>query len=140
MYTKRFCRKIFHINKLAIIIIFPGLIYPSAMGSPKESNKTSAETINFTVTVSDRKTSDPLQLVSVIIKKRNTILAATSTNQFGRAIFNELQNGNYEISTRFIGYYDFKDTITIDKQHKSLAIQISEKDIQLKEIEVRETE
>jgi hypothetical protein len=81
----------------------------------KKGNNSVIETINFTVTVTDKQTSDPLQLVSVILKKKNSIVAATATNPFGRAIFHDIQNGSYEISTRFIGYSDFKDTITVDK-------------------------
>ncbi|MDR3669160.1 MAG: TonB-dependent receptor, partial [Ignavibacteriaceae bacterium] len=78
-----------------------------------------------------------LQLVNVILKRGKTIIAAKATNPFGRAIFNEIQNGVYEISTRMIGYYDFIDTMTIDRVHKSLNIKISEKNIQLKEVEVK---
>jgi hypothetical protein len=127
-------------NRIAVLtIVFIILIlhFQTAIAGPNEGKKSLIETVNYTVTVLDKETSDPLQLVSVILKRKNTIIAASSTNPFGRAIFNEVQGGHYEISTRLIGYVDFKDTITIDKQHKSMDIQISEKSIQMKEIEVK---
>jgi hypothetical protein len=136
MYKSNFYIDIFHINKATIILILLSMFYQNVKAGSKEGNKSVIETINFTVTVTDKSTSDPIQLVSVILKKKNSIIAATTTNPFGKAVFNDLQSGNYEISTRFIGYIDFKDTITVDKLHKSLNIKISEKNIQLKEIEV----
>ena len=94
--------------------------------------------VNFTVTVTDKETSDPLQLVSVILKRNNTIIAATSTNPFGRAIFNEIQSGNYEISTR-IHWVSLILKIRLQSISciKVWTIQISEKNIQLKEIEIK---
>src|ERR1035441_4278896 len=123
-------------NQVTIAILLIIFLYQNANAGSKESNNSVIETINFTVTVSDKQTSDPLQLVNVILKKKNSIIATTVTNPFGRAIFNDLQEGRYEISTRMIGYKDYKDTITVDKSHKSLNIQISERNILLKEIEI----
>src|ERR1035437_4345776 len=136
MCKHNFIKNIFLINKVTIAIILLSFLYHNAAAGSKERNNSVIETINFTVTVTDKQTSDPLQLVNVILKKKNTIIAATATNPFGRAIFNDLQEGKYEISTRMIGYTDFKDTITVDRSHKSLTIQISEKNILLKEIEI----
>ena len=137
MYERKYYENIFNVNKATIILILLSMFYQNVRAGSKEGNKSVIETINFTVTVTDKHTSDPIQLVSVILKKKNSIIAAATTNPFGKAVFNDLQSGNYEISTRFIGYIDFKDTIMVDKSHQSLNIQITEKNIQLKEIEVK---
>jgi CarboxypepD_reg-like domain len=137
MYKRNYNKNIFNLNKVTIVLILISMLYQIVRAGSKEGNKSVIETINFTVTVTDKETSDPLQLVSVILKKKNTIVAAASTNPFGRAEFRDIQSDIYEISTRFIGYVDFKDTITIDKSHKSIAIQVNEKNIQLKEIEIK---
>ena len=136
MYKHNFIKNILLMNQVTIAIILIIFLYQNASAGSKKGNNSVIETINFTVTVTDKQTTAPLQLVSVILKKKNSIVAAIATNPFGRAIFNDLQDGKYEISTRMIGYNDFKDTITVDKSHKSLSIQISEKNIQLKEIEI----
>jgi hypothetical protein len=137
MLDHKFYKNIFPENKAVFIFILLGFLNQNGIADSKKGNHSVPETINFTVTVSDKKTSEPIQLVSVIIKKKNSIVAATTTNPFGKAVFSDIQSGNYEISTRFIGYSDFKDTITVDKSHRSISIQISEKNIQLKEIEIK---
>jgi hypothetical protein len=137
MFYNEFYNKIFRINTTTVILVLLNILCQNVRAGSKEGHNSVIETMNFTVTVTDKSTSDPLQLVSVILKKKNSIVAAGTTNPFGRAIFNDIQGGSYEISTRMIGYIDFKDTVTIDKTHKSITIQISEKDIQLKEIEIK---
>jgi hypothetical protein len=121
---------------IKVFILFLFIAANGIAGNKIIGNATS-ETINFTVTVTDRTTLVPLQLVSVIIKKNNSIIAAATTNPFGRALFGDLQNGKYEISTRFVGYTDFNDTIMIDSLHRSMDIQITEKNLELGEIEVK---
>src|ERR1035438_9555958 len=102
MCKHNFIKNIFLMNQVTIAILLIIFLYQNANAGSKESNISVIETINFTVTVSDKQTSDPLQLVNVILKKKNYIIATTVTNPFGRAIFNDLQEGKYEISTRMI--------------------------------------
>jgi hypothetical protein len=128
---------LFYINRIIPVFILLLFINQFSRAGSKEGDKSIVETINFSVTVTDKQTAEPLQLVNVIMKRGNSIVAVTSTNPYGRGVFRDLQSGKYEISTRFIGYNDFKDTITVDKKHRSLAIQISEKNLELKEIEIK---
>ncbi|MDR3666239.1 MAG: hypothetical protein P4L35_05300, partial [Ignavibacteriaceae bacterium] len=106
MFVHKYYFKIFPIKVSTIIFILLSFLSQNAKAGSKEGHNAIVETINFTVTVTDKSTSDPLQLVNVILKRGKTIIAAKATNPFGRAIFNEIQNGVYEISTRMIGYYD----------------------------------
>ena len=99
--------------------------------------KSDTETINYMVTVTEAKTNVPLQLVNVIIKRNNSIIAAATTNPFGRALFTDLKTGVYELSARFIGYNDFDDTIAVDSLHRNCNLQMTEKNLQLSEIEVK---
>ena len=70
MYERNYYKNIFHINKATIILILLSMFYQNVRAGSKEGNKSVIETINFTVTVTDKSTSDPIQLVSVILKKK----------------------------------------------------------------------
>jgi hypothetical protein len=130
--------------KNLMVVVFTSILlmlpYPAELkaGSINKS-KTNIETINFTVIVTEIKTHIPLQLVNVILKRNNSIIAAATTNPFGRAAFMDIQSSKYELSTRFIGYNDYLDTITVDSLHRSYNIELSEKNLELGEIEVKGT-
>ena len=122
-------------SAILLMMQIPVLLIAGSIKNSKSDN----ETINFTVTVTEKNSGIPLQLVNVILKRNNSIIAVTTTNPFGRSEFSDLQSGKYEISARFIGYNDFNDTISVDSLHRSYNVQMIEKNLELSEIEVRGT-
>ncbi|HEX2868153.1 MAG TPA: TonB-dependent receptor [Ignavibacteriales bacterium] len=102
---------------------------PAGKKSPSKN-----ETINFTVTVLDKATKVPLQYVVVALKEGNSIVASASTNPFGRAVFNDLESGSYLLSTHYVGYNDFNDSVTVDTRHTGFRIMLSETSVQLGEV------
>ena len=59
MCKHNFIKNIFLMNQVTIAILLIIFLYQNANAGSKESNNSVIETINFTVTVSDKQTSDP---------------------------------------------------------------------------------
>ena len=137
-----------YINTATVMLIFLLCSLKSIAGtnlkndqSPDSLKSTSASlkkgTINYTVTVTGKKTSQPLQYAIVALKKGNNKIARSATNPFGRAIFDDLEEGNYILQTNLIGYKDYIDTIQVDSFHKSLEIKLSEMSLELNEVVIQ---
>ncbi|MGA8265439.1 MAG: hypothetical protein WB779_13430, partial [Ignavibacteriaceae bacterium] len=60
-------------NIFQIIIILLFACFTSLYPEGKNSDKHKVETTHFTVTVLDKKTSQPLQLVNVLLEREHTI-------------------------------------------------------------------
>lgn len=116
---------------IAVIILVQNLTVASPINVPGSSNN---KTINFTIVVLDKNTAIPIQSVVVIIKKGNSIVAQSSSNPFGRAIFTDLQENNYTLLTHYIGYADFETSIAVDSTHLLYEIKLSEKAVELNEV------
>ncbi|MDP4193290.1 MAG: TonB-dependent receptor [Bacteroidota bacterium] len=101
------------------------------------NNSLTKETINYTVTVVDKNTLAPLQYVVVVLKEGNSTVASASTNPFGRASFKDLQSGYYILSTHYVGYEDFSDSVAVDSLHKTYMVKLGEKNLQLDEIVIQ---
>ena len=136
MNTNNIIKKIY---KTAVYLTVMILFLFSRNGIPATTDKKEIqlETINYTVTVIDKNTDQPLQLVSVILKQNNSIVAVQSTNPFGRAVFDDIEMGIYSISARYIGYETFSDTVSIDTTNRSYRIKLSETAVELKEINIK---
>jgi hypothetical protein len=142
MENKFFKQIINNFKKSGLFLLIVVLLFPAAenFGSvPLEKERSSKkETINFTVTVIDKSTSTPLQYVTVIFKQEGSIAAKSTTNPFGRAIFEDLEEGNYILQTYLIGYKDYIDSVQVDSLHQSLEIKLSEISLELNEVVVKE--
>ena len=123
-------KNIHRYNKLCTVIL---LLTGSAfgIGSGNNPKNTKGETTHFTVTVLDKKDSQPLQLVNVMLEQNNTLVKGATTNPAGRAQFSDVEIGTYKIIAHYLGYEDYIDTIAIDKEHTSLKIEMSEKSLEL---------
>ena len=119
-----------------IFLLFFTFFAASANSFSGKNPKVKGETINFTVTVVDKGASVPLQSVIVILKEENSIIAKTATNAFGRAVFNDLESGKYDIAAYYIGYNDFTSTVEVDSVHRTFEIKLTEKTIELSEVVV----
>ncbi|HEX2961768.1 MAG TPA: carboxypeptidase-like regulatory domain-containing protein [Ignavibacteriales bacterium] len=126
-------------NILTIAFIMAVLLRTNLQaGSEKENNAPSKnETINFTVTVLDKNTQAPLQYVVVVLREGGSIVASASTNPFGKVVFNDLGSGSYLLSTHYVGYNDFNDTVLVDPGHKGYGVFLSESTVQLNEVVVQ---
>jgi len=123
--------------KPALLILLL-LAFVNVKGEGTTSSISKKETINFTVTVKDKKTKLPLQSVAVMLRQGNAIVASGATNYFGRIVFNDIDEGLYKITAHYLGYGDYADTIKIDTSFKSIEIQMITKSIELKEIVISE--
>src|SRR5947207_13487991 len=74
---------------------------------------------NFTVTVYDQGSGAPLELVRVLLKRGEALLRVESTNPSGRAVFRDVESGNYTLGTRRLGYVEYADSVLIDETHTS---------------------
>ncbi len=122
---------------ITFLIIILLSVYTQAKNFKNNTDKPKGETTHFTVTVTDKKNSQPLQLVNVILEKNNTIVAGAVTNPVGKASFSDIEIGTYKIITHYLGYEDYSNIITIDRKHNSYKIEISEKSIELGEVVIQ---
>jgi hypothetical protein len=138
----KFKNIITNISYKILIVIFAALtIVPlnnkAYAASPEKDNSSlTKETINYTITVLDKKTLLPLQSVYVTLKEGNSIVAGISTNPFGRAIFRDVAKGVYIASTHYLGYADYSETVSIDSTRRSTEFKISSKSIELGEVTI----
>ena len=87
-------------TKFLLLFFLSAFTIYAGQNEHKINNKTSKPndpTINFTVTVIDKKTSAPLQSVVIEFNRENVIITTGSTNAFGRAVFYDLGAGQYII-------------------------------------------
>ncbi len=120
---------------LTFFILFSNYSYSCWLNDKTE--KSAVEKTHFTVTVIDKANSQPLQLVNVILERENSIIAASVTNPAGKALFADVEIGTYKLITHYIGYQDYVDTITIDREHNNYHVKISEKSVELGEVVVQ---
>jgi hypothetical protein len=135
MNTNNFIKNIQGAISLTVLILFLCSRYGLALTS--EIKEIQLETINFTVTVLDYNTSQPLQLVTVILQQNNSIIATGTTNPFGRAVFNDIESGKFIISARYLCYEHFSDSISIDTSNRAYLIKLKERTVELNEISVQ---
>lgn len=95
------------------------------------------ETINYTVTITDKATKLPLQAVAVILRRNNSIISSGATNPFGKIVFNDIAEGEYNLAAHYLGYSEYSKNIKIDTTNKSSEIALSSKSIDLKEIIIK---
>ncbi|MEW5842435.1 MAG: carboxypeptidase-like regulatory domain-containing protein, partial [Bacteroidota bacterium] len=129
--------KIFYTIVLVSLFQFVTFANTSLNGKTSDTKSKKSETINFTVTVTDKDASIPLQSVIVIMKKNNSIIAKTSTNAFGRAQFNDLETGSYSLAAYYVGYNDFITNVDVDVLHKTFDVKLSEKNVEMNEVVVK---
>ena len=120
---------------LAVLFAFTGYSYSNGLDKNLRSSK--VEKTHFTVTVLDKKTSQPLQLVNVILERENSIIATSVTNPTGKALFSDVEIGSYKLITHYIGYQDYSVEVTIDRDHNNYKVEISEKSVELGEVLVQ---
>ncbi len=118
-----------YIFQIIIILLFA--CFTSLYAEGKDSDKHKVETTHFTVTVLDKKTSQPLQLVNVLLEREHTIVTASITNPAGKALFPDVTVGSYKIITHYLGYQDYINIIKIDRNHTNYKVEISEKSVEL---------
>src|ERR1017187_4386437 len=120
---------------LTVMILF--LFSQTGIAGTTTKKEVQLETINFTVTVIDNNTSQPLQLVTIILLQNNSIIASGTTNPFGRAVFDDIESGQFIISARYLGYEHFTDSISIDTSSRAYLIKLKESTVELNEINIK---
>ena len=124
-------------NIFQITLILLLTCITSLYSSGKNSGKPKGETIHFTVTVLDKKTSQPLDLVNVMLENDNTIVYGAATTPAGKASFSDVELGTYTLVTYYLGYQNYSQAITVDREHKHYKVEISEKSVELGQVVVQ---
>jgi len=124
---------------LKFIIIASIYLYGSTAFAKDNYKDKKVNTVNFKVTVMDSVQNTPLELVSVILKRDNELVSASSTNKFGVALMRDIESGNYTIATHYIGYSDISMPVTINEKHKSIKILLQVSAIGMGEVVVTGT-
>jgi outer membrane receptor protein involved in Fe transport len=128
---KKITRFVLKINIFLIATIIILVNSTSLFSKGKNPDNKKGETIHFIVTVLDKKDSQPLQLVNVMLEKDNAIVYGSVTNPAGKAFFTDVEVGSYILVTHYLGYEDYSDSITVDRQHDNYKVEISEKSVEL---------
>ena len=128
---KRIAQILFNKNipQIILILFFTGQTNLYSKEKNPEDHKN--ETTHFIVTVLDSTTSQPLQLVNVLLERERTIVTSSITNPAGKALFPDVTIGTYKIITHYLGYKDYTNTIQVDRNHAEYKIEISEKSVEL---------
>lgn len=108
----------------------PG-VYAHGKISSKEGEKAKGEATHLTVLVLDKKDSQPLQLVNVMLERDNSLVAGAVTTPSGKAHFTDIALGTYKLVTYYVGYENYSKLITIDKLHNDFKVEIGEKSVEL---------
>lgn len=100
------------------VTLFLISIYSSVFAQGRNSvSNAPGDNVQFTVVVYDAATDFPLELARVMLRHGKTLVAGKVTNVGGRAIFQDVVPGWYNIVVRSVGYSEFYDSIRIDKSH-----------------------
>ena len=92
--------------------------------------------VSFKVSVVDSTNNSPLELVTIILKKNDKIINVKETDNFGSAVFSDVEIGKYTLVSQYVGYKNYTSNIIVDKNHKDKKIFLHESAINLQEIVV----
>ncbi len=104
--------------------------------SIKKEVRKKSNTINYTITVVDSSANTPLEFVTIILKKGEQIINVKETNNFGIAVFKDIEEGNYNLTSQYIGYKSFTSNVVINRNHNNKKILLKQSAIGLKEVVV----
>jgi hypothetical protein len=101
------------------------------------SHRTDSETMNqvpFIVYVYDASSKVPLQSAKVTLKKESNIIENVESNVLGKAIFQYIEPGTYNLTVYLSGYGFYSDTVFIEESNPEYPVAL--KEYTTKEIEV----
>ncbi len=126
--------------KVFLVLAITTLIFASACrsyaGIIKNPDNKRINTINYKVTVLDSSQNTPLELVTVILKKGDKIINVKGTNHFGNALFQDIEEGSYNIVIQYVGYKNYSASIKVDRKHTNLNVLLPESAIGMQEVVV----
>lgn len=105
----------------------------------KNINNKAIKQVNLRVTVIDSSQNAPLELVDLILKKKETVVNINLTDHSGNAIFHDLEPGEYTLIAHFIGYKDYNNPISVNENHNAITIHLVPSAIALGEVVVQGT-
>jgi hypothetical protein len=136
MEIKQILRSVHLASALAAVFVLL-LFSTNADAGTIRKNSSKFVTINYTVMVIDKNSMLPLQNVNIILEQNGSVIAALSTNPFGRTVFDDIESGRYKISAHYVGYDTFTDSVSIDTLNISYLIKLTERTVQLNEIDIQ---
>ncbi len=88
------------------------------------------QTVTFTVRVYDEVHDVPLSLARVELRRGEIVVARRITNPAGIAVFNDVAEGSYVVTIRYVSYTTFTDSVLIDSAHVWLDAKLVEEEHQ----------
>ncbi len=122
-----------------IIILFVVSFTKINFATNKNKDLKNRNTVNYKVTVIDSAQNSPLELVSIILKLHDRIINVKETDHFGTAVFADVEPGDYNLSTQYIGYKNYSGPVRIDRDHQNINIKLNESAIGMQAIVVTGT-
>ncbi len=110
------------IYQIIYIIIFSTLINAYS----QERNISNPPNMAFVVYVFDSSSRAPLQNARVTFRKNGAEIETEITNGAGKAIFQDIYRGKYNITVYLDGYSSFVDSISIDESASSFSVGLKE--------------
>lgn len=119
---------------MKFLIIF-WLVFDLVYGTASFAAMAPRDGIPFAVVVIDAQNKTALELVRVTIRRGKAMVGAKATDISGRARFDDITPGPYQIYVHRVGYHDAADSMTVDAKHTVDTIALSEIGMQAIEVE-----
>jgi hypothetical protein len=119
-------------SRLNLIISLMLILIANAFSQKSES--AGINNIPFIVYVFDASSKAPLQSAKVTLKREGVLIENEESNVMGKAIFQDVVTGTYNLTVYLSGYDYYSDTIYIEES--SLEYSVGLKEYTTKEIEV----
>ena len=124
---------LFRFEIIILLMLFGLSINVCASVNKKEGDK-KVNTINYKITVVDSIENTPLSFVVLVLKRNGKFVNAKETDHFGIASFNDIEEGNYNLTAQLVGYKPYSIPVRIDKENDYLKILLAQNIIGLQEV------
>ncbi len=111
---------------LYIFTTFIGIHIYGSVAYAQENETGGRRDLDFTVIVSDSATKTPLENVKVTIIRNKEQIQNKFTNAIGKAVFEDVSEGDYYLSVYLSGYHSFFGPVKIDDSHLNFEVKLSE--------------
>ena len=123
-------------NGIIIFLVVLGFNVNVCASFNKNGGDKNVNTINYKINVVDSIQNTPLAFVVLVLKKNGKFVNVKETDHFGIASFNDIEEGNYNLTAQLVGYKPYSISVKIDKKRNYLKILLPQNIIGLQEVVV----
>ena len=123
-------------NGIIIFLVVLGFNVNVCASFNKNGGDKNVNTINYKINVVDSIQNTPLAFVVLVLKRNGKFVNVKETDHFGIASFNDIEEGNYNLTAQLVGYKLYPISVKIDKEHDYLKILLHQNIIGLQEVVV----